>query len=1166
MAFKPTLTQESAINTDGNILVSAAAGSGKTAVLTRRVIRKLTDKSSPVSADRLLVVTFTNAAANEMRSRIESELNLECAKNPDDIGLLKQRHLISSAKICTIDSFCIDLVRENFEKCGISPDFKVSDGTELADIDKKVMSDIINRHLEKGSDEFKFLLQLTGCEYSEENLAKTVNDIFLYSRQLPFPENFLENLSILYKKPFDKDNILFSSAFDFAKGQLMLAQNTVTKMCDTALLLEKGSEKCIVFAQNISFMISALLDTANTLNWDKFYSLLKESGFPRMPSTSKEDANAEEFKMLKEEILGIIGKIKNYFSLSVKENEALNSKIYPSVKLLCDIINEYAVTLFEEYKKENTFTFYNTEQLALTLLCEYKDGKVVIKSECEEYLNRYDEVLVDEFQDVNDLQNMLFYVLSGNEKRLFAVGDVKQSIYGFRGSNPDNFLRKKESYIPIEIAKPDEPKKIILCDNFRSKKGICDFVNYFFSIMMSNELGGMVYGKEDMLNAAACFPDTEFPDTELLVVSKEDEDSLLLSEAKCIAKYITDTVNKDNTLRGNDGILRRANYGDFAILLNTVQDKADTIANELKSQGIPVLYNAQKFTETVEISTFLSLLKIIDNPRSDIEMLTAMMSPIFGFEAEEIAVIRSKNKNCDLLTSVIENANDGNKHCKDFLENLYKMRREATVLPIDELIVKLFTITDYLNTVSLMPSGKNRRANLLSLLKYAIQYKSTGKYGLNGFIKFVNTVCEKGSKSTVASSDNAVKIMSMHSSKGLQFPICIIANLSSKINKDDSIGRVLYTDKYGLAIKYYDEETEKDIETLSHCITARYSAIKNIQERLRLLYVAMTRAEERLVLVSSMKDASKKLSKISSKLSQNAPYVTAQWLESTSSMNDWVLAASLLHPDGEMLRRISDSHINTISTNSKLAVSFVKPENFQVIADEHTEKGQALDENICKQIESNVNYKYPYDVLTGITAKASVSQIANKAESERFAFTARPSFMQKDGLTATGRGTATHRIMQYIDMKAKPDVDAEIERLKEWQFITEQEANAVDINAVKLFFESDIFKRILNSSNLRREMKFLTEIPACKLDSSLTGDLANTPILVQGAVDLCFTENGTVTVLDFKTDRADSEKDLTDAYSEQLNIYAKACEKIFGLPIKEKLIYSFSLSKTIRIK
>ncbi len=1159
MAFEPTPSQRSAIDTDGSVLVSAAAGSGKTAVLTRRVIRKLTDKINPVNADRLLVVTFTNAAANEMRTRIENELNTECKKNPDDIGLLKQRHLISSAKICTIDSFCIDLVRENFEKCGVDPDFKVSDGTELTEIDKRVMSQLLDRYLEEQSEEFKFLLELTGCEYSEDKLSSTINDIFLYSRQLPFPENFINSLCVPYSKPFDKENILFTSAFEYARKKLEVAQNLVAEMSDVALTLQKNSDKCTVFAQNISFVLSTLIETANGLDWDKFVGLLKSSEIPRMPSTSKDDQNSEIFKSLKKDITVILTKLKELFSKTVKETEDLNKRIYPSVKLLCDIINEYANNLFCEYKAENTFTFYNTEQLALSMLCEYKDGKVTVKEDSAEYLSRYKEVLVDEFQDVNDLQNMLFYILSDKEERLFAVGDVKQSIYGFRGSNPDNFLKKKERFIPIDKAKDFEPKKIILCDNYRSKKGICDFVNFFFSVMMNGQTGNLVYTKEEFLNASATFPETNSPDTELLIVSQEEEESTLEAEAKCIAKYILDTLNEDNILRDENGNLRKANYDDFAILLNTVQGKAEVIASVLKSYNIPVSYDEGGFAETVEISTFTSLLKVIENPRCDIELATVMMSPIFCFDAEEMALIRSKNKNCDLFSSVIAYANSGDKHCKDFLQTLHKMRREATVLPTDELITKLLSETDYINIVSAMPSGDIRRDNLLSLLKYAVQYRKSGKIGISGFLNFVLTASKRSAKSL--SDGNCVKIMSMHASKGLQFPICIIANLSSKINNEDSINRILYSAKYGIGIKYFDESAETDIETVSHRLIARQSAIKNVDERLRLLYVAMTRAEERLVLVSSMKDTSKTLSRISSKLSKDAPYVTGEWLESTTSMNDWVLAIGLLHPSGEMLRRISDSSVKPLCDGSNLKISFVKPE--EIISAETVNESKKAKIDLSAPIQNNINYCYPYDALKEIQAKASVSQIANKAESERFAFTAKPSFMQKDGLTATGRGTAMHKVMQYIDMSRKPDVNAEIERLKEWQFITEQEATAIDVYAINKFFESDIFKSILISSDVRREMRFLTEVPALRLDGTLLGDIANTPVIVQGAVDLCFVQDGTVTVLDFKTDRVDSEKDLIDAYSEQLNIYSKACEKIFGLPVGKKIIYSFSLSKEI---
>ena len=1168
MAFKPTPMQQKAIDTDGNVLVSAAAGSGKTAVLVERVIRKLTAGENPISADRLLIVTFTNAAAAEMRSRIEKRLHEEILKNPDDIALLRQKHILPSADICTIDSFCIKLIRENFEVCGVEPDFTVSDGSTLVPICKATMSSVLEPELQNQSPAFLKLLELCDCEYDEQNLSSVIERIYLYSRQLPFPEHFLYNLARPYNMPFDKNHPWYISAFKTAEEALANMRRYVEKMAEAALYINKNGDKCNEYAKNTALLIDELYTVMQKKDWDKFSAAICESSLKNVPSTESDDVNAAIFKDNKKKIVEALKGVAELFVLDTKQTQDFISEHTDAVNLLVKLINDYAEQLFDAFKKENSFTFYNTEQMALNLLCEYKDGKALIRDNAKKLSERYDEVLVDEFQDVNDLQDMLFRVLSNNEEHLFVVGDVKQSIYGFRGSNPQNFLNKKQRYIAVEEAQENAAKKIILSNNFRSRGGVCDTVNYFFSLLMAGQSGSLVYNDEEKLVPAAEFPESNAPTAELLLVDKcgnQDDDSLLQSEARAIAKYIKGVLGEGDVIKDKSGKLRAAQYGDFVILLDAVHNKAPVISEMLLNYGIPVSFSAQDFLETVEISTVLSLLRVIDNPKWDVELLTAMMSPIFGFTAEDMANMRAMCKRGCLYSAVTFAAQNGNRKAENFISRIAEMRRSAAILPLDRFVSKLLYTTDWQNLVSAMSGGSVRRANLNTLIKLVKQY-SQGRIGsIYGFINYLKETNESSFRSSVGGGENCVRIMSMHQSKGLQFPVCIISNLASRINNADSISRVLYSDDLGIAFKYYNEQSMSDKRLLGHRLISDAAAAKTIEERMRLLYVAMTRAEDRLCLVSACKNAEERLPKIAAMLSAKTPYIGADYIKSSNTMGDWILAGALLHPDAQKLRDIADIKLKTVETNSTLKVSVINEflcENSDIKEKDSKAEIQP-DLELADKINRNTEYLYPYENLRGIQAKASVSALANAAESEHFAFTARPDFMEKGGLSAAQRGTAMHHIMQFISMDGIPDISAELDRLCEWQFITETEAEAADKNALENFFNSGLYKRIISADELHREMRFLTEIPASRFNDELGDTDAN--IIVQGAVDLCFIENDGIVVLDFKTDRVKDIKALATTYGEQLDIYSKACEKIFKKPVKEKIIYSFHLSDYISI-
>lgn len=1159
MAFNPTSAQSSAIKADGCVLVSAAAGSGKTAVLVERVIRKLTDKKNPVFADRLLIVTFTNAAAAEMLSRIESRLYEETQKNPDDELLARQRYLIKSADICTIDSFCIKLVRDNFSLLGIEPDFKVTDDSQLLGIRREVLDSLVGGYIQEGKDDFKRLLELSNCRFGEGELINLIDEIYSAAKKSPFMKGFISSLGTPYKAPFDREHIWYKYAFSAAEERIKSLKKKAERLAEEALFSE-NADKAAEYSQAVASVIYEIELAVNSGEWDSVWGAVRSAALGKVPNKS-----TDTMKSLKEQIVRDIESIKAFFSceLSAVQDELQSS--VGAVSLLSDLVNAYDERLFERLKQENRFSFDDIEQMAFTLLCtEDENGKIIKTEQADEMISRYDEVLVDEFQDVNDLQDALFDVLSDNGKRLFIVGDVKQSIYGFRGSNPDNFLNKKNAYEDYNEAATGKKQKIILSDNFRSRKGICESVNFFFENLMRREVGNLIYSSDEHLNYGASFPENLSTDTDLLVIDKVDDesgDSIMQSEAVAIANYIKNTVENGVLITEKDGTQRRVQYGDFCILLAALKEKSGIIADELSKYMIPVKVNDGDYFASTEVVTALALIHIIDNPQSDVDLLKVLMSPVYNFTAEELAQIKIGRKDLTLFGALSAYA-DKNEKARRFVEEISNLRRMSTMLPLDKFVSYVFDKTDMINIFSALPGGEARAQNLMTLLTLASDYTGGMSGSIYGFLRYIASLPESAVKPAAVSGDGSVKIMSIHRSKGLQFPICIIAGLSNKINKSDAVAPTVYSKEYGIGFKYYCKSILDKKENLGHRVLNAVSKKEIARERLRLLYVALTRAEEKLCFVCSLNNAQRSLLRAAEASSRGTESISADYIINAANSAEYILAAAIIHPDADILRRTAEVKIKTIETDSHIAVSFIdaakQASNYETVEDT-----AVPDTKLKEKIEQNISYDYPYAALAGIPAKISVSELANRAESEHFAMTDRPSFMQKDGLSAAGRGTATHKIMQFIKFDKSPDVEREIGRLLSEKRITENEALAADRGAIKRFFESRIYKRICASTDVRREMRFLTELPVSMYQNENSD--SDDKFIVQGAVDLCFLEPDGVVVLDFKTDSVDDTDELKKRYKDQLSVYASACEKIFESPVKEKIIYSFKLSDYISV-
>lgn len=1165
MAFEPTITQQQAINTKGNILVSAAAGSGKTAVLVERVIKKLCDRQNPTRADELLIVTFTNAAAAEMRSRIEKRLDEECKKHPEDINLLLQKNLLNNAKICTIDSFCIDLVRENFDKLGVSPDFKIGEETDLNAINESVIYSIINRYFEEKKPVFLNLLDVIGSEFDERNFVDFIFSLYNFSRQLPFPKKWYKMILESYSCGiFNKENLWYKYSFSKAQKITSNMLKTIDIAIENISTVEKATDAYLPAFLNAKEKIERLYEIATEGEWDGFYNALYSYELIKLPVVrglgefGLVNCAKETYKYLNGKVLEPLFKFF-YNNFSFINNQF--KKLYPSIVLLISILTEFEEKVFEEYCEQNVFTFHNTEHLALELLCK-EDGEIRISDNAKEILNQYSEVMVDEYQDTNDLQDLLFHILSDYDKKLFVVGDVKQSIYAFRGANPENFLKKKQAYVSLDSAIDNMSQKIILGNNFRSKDQICNFVNFFFGLFMQEETGNIIYDEEERLVSSAKFPSISEKAVSFDIVDCLDaHTNSNILEARSIAEFIEKTINGEPCVKQDDSTLRKAKYGDFAILLRGVTNKAPTLVTELEARGIPVNINVNNFVDSIEISTFLSLIQVLDNPKNDIALATVMLSPIFGFSTDEMAKIRTQSRYGDLYTAVIFAAENGNTRTKEFLSKIEYYRLKAVTTPLPRLIMTLLVETEYLNLVTAMRDGNRRRNNLLLLCDLAANFNTEKNNSLKAFCEYVI----KFSSTGAASGDgDSVKIMSIHASKGLQFPICIISSTASRFNDSESRNSYAYSTKYGLGFKYYDEEDSQKYSTISREVILDDIKNTSLEEELRLLYVAMTRAQDKLHFVASYSNFEKSLNTYCDLLMSSDCKIDNTLFLRTNCYADWLLLSILLHPENNLIEKCNG--IIPVSNDSEVALRVINGASLEKTIQAPTENSAKANSVFVDTLKENFSYKYPFSQLCDIQSKISVSVLVNMAESEKFAFTAKPDFMNKDGVSSAGRGTAMHKVIEFFDFSSSDCIEDEIERLYEWQFISLAEKESLDISALEKFFKSDIFGRIKASDKVEREMRFLSEIPACEIRDNLNDDIKNEKITVQGAVDVCFVEDEELVILDFKTDRVDDAEELAKSYGEQLNAYAKACEKIFGLKVKEKLIYSFAKSQLVKIK
>ena len=1163
--------QKSAIEaTKGTVLVSAAAGSGKTAVLVERVIEIITDEENLCGADELLVVTFTNAAARQMKEKITKKLFAKIKENPDNRYLKKQQILLSNAKICTIDSFCNDLLKLNYHKTNIESGSRLIDDGEKKCLMSDAFEKVVNEYYEKESDSFDELINNFSSSGNDKKFKEIIFSLYDCSSAYPFPGKWISQLSDNYsQRTFEWKKIIINYVYDAFKYLREVTDNLIK-------YLKEDEEAYKIYGNSIEYdnsFFKELEQFSSSCNddegWDKLMKSVMEFEFPLI---------GKKPRGLEIEILEYTKDIRNHYkkvyeekikkcfcSTSEEDNEDLK-KIFPLINNISEFLLDFSNAYSQIKAEKKCIDFSDTLHTAINLLVEEKDGKLQKTDIAKQYSDKFKYILVDEYQDTNKAQDLLFEAVSRNKNNMFFVGDVKQSIYGFRQAMPELFIEKRENY--VDYTGKDYPANIYLRKNFRSRNGIVKFVNFFFSQITSKKMGGIEYDENEQLVYGADYFEKEENDVEINLLNIDKSNSVE-AEAEFVAQRIKKIISSGMKVRGEDGEIRDVRLSDICILSRAVNEIGIVFAKKLNEYSIECNINdGGNLLETTEIRTLFSFLKVINNPLDDIAILSVLMSPIFSFSADEIALLRVNGKrNANLYQCVNVAAENGDKKCADFLNSLSKFRLRSICLKVSELIDEILDETGYLSVVLSMKEGKIRRNNLYLFRDYAENFSSNGNVGLSSFIRIIDRMRKDGSKIPACANESqqgdSVSIMSIHKSKGLEFPVCILTRFSKKNNTRDLSESVIVSPKLGIGIKGKDNNRMIQYQTINHNAVRLERKIANLEEEMRVLYVAMTRAKEKLIICISdvnVLNIQKKfnLSLISEKMN---PYEVGE----ASGYSDWLLACAMKNSSLRELRNFANKDmIKLVDTDFSVDLNFVDFNEDIIQNQAQTEKASS-DKETVELIKEKIEYKYEYSALQSIHAKRGASESEDNLDLNFFA-SSRPAFLDKKGLTPAQRGTAMHLFMQHCDYKnASNDIEDEILRVKNKGFINDVEATSLDREKLNKFFSSDLAKRIFSSENILREKKFILDMTPSELGIEVPENAKDEKIVIQGIIDCAFVEDGEIVVLDYKTDRVKTSQELKERYCNQLSIYKKAVKECFGMNVKDTVIYSFYLNEEISV-
>ena len=1255
-----------------NILVSAAAGSGKTAVLVERIVKIITDKNHPVDIDHLLIVTFTNAAAAEMRERIGNAIEKALDEQPGDEHLLRQLTLIHNAQITTIDSFCLYVVRNHFHEIDLEPNFRIGDEGELKLLREDVLGKVLEQNYEEPSEAFSDFVEGYASGRTDAALNEMILQLYEFSRSYPWPEKWLDSFVGIYRienrEELDRAEWLapLTQNIRFVLKdceQLLKQALAVTQQDDGPDMYEKAVRSDLEKYESLS-KLTSFCELSVALSDIKYDRLASSRGFEGDPD------KLELVKSLREQAKDVVKKLcKQYFFCSPEMMIEQLERTEPMLEEVVRLTKQFADEFAAAKRRKNLVDFHDVEHFALQILVDEETEKA--KKTAEEFRDTFEEIMIDEYQDSNEVQETLLRSISREERgenNIFMVGDVKQSIYRFRLARPELFMKKYDSYSLEEST----TQRIDLHKNFRSREEVLTCTNDIFYKIMARSLGNVEYDAEAALYPGASYPVSADFIPEILLADSNDElleDTELTDkktlEAKIVAEEIKHLMKTQPVTDKAAGTLRAAHYSDIVILLRSLSGWADSLVEVLNENGIPAhTVSSTGYFSTVEVQTVLSMLRLLDNPRQDIPMAAVLRSPMAGLTDEELAVLRLEDGSVPFHEAVLELAEglyeeDGQKEISDSeadrkqgrnadekteddiestahrkLLKFYKKYRQLRQLvpdtPIHELIEIILCETGYGHYVAAMPAGNRRTANLNMLLEKAAAYEKTSYKGLFHFVRYIDELqkydVDFGEADMVGENEDVVRIMSIHKSKGLEFPIVIVSGMGKNFNKQDTRSKMVLHPELGIGLDYMDGKKRIKSPTIAKKAIAKQIDLENLGEELRVLYVALTRAKEKLILTGTLKDAPEKLeffrqqANLSKAADRPLSYLTR---EGASGYLDWILPAVLSYGDKYPVRIVGAAELVLDEVENQLEQNEDLTERIEEI--------EAADTQLVGQLKQRFSQRYPYQTDILRKNKYSVSELKHRAMREKFeaeqeetipAFLEEPVtptiplFIQRQekitsdqNVSGQGvqvnrgalRGTAVHRVMECYDFTSEKSVQEQMDAMEKEEKITADMRTLVKERIVADFVSSETGKRMALAQRmgaLYREKPFVMGFTeeelenygfgagAQMIENEVQTENAQQEIvlenvsrenhmheedltLIQGIIDVFWIEDDGITVLDYKTDRVDTAQELIDRYATQLKLYADALERVFAtrkLKVKEILIYSFRLEKLISIE
>lgn len=1186
---------------NSNILVAAAAGSGKTAVLVERIIHKIIDEQMDI--DKILVVTFTNAAASEMRERILEAIYKKLEENPENVHLQRQIILLNKASICTIHSFCLDVIHNHFYEIDLPSNFKIADTAEIDLLKQEVLDDLFEQKYTENDKNFIELLENYTNYRGDEALQELVLKIYKFIQSSPFPIKWLqEKLELL--KIEDKDisqtiwgKLIIQTVDDDIQESIMQLEVTKSKM---ALYPEMTK-----FYQTISEDIINLQDLQKYNSWDELYIKLLNFNFSKWPVDKK------VINDLKEDSKAIRDKVKKHIKektakpLSCSQEQAVKDLkiITPILEKLSNLVTEFTKNFAEKKKEKNCIDFNDIEHFALKILLDENNNPTEV---AKKYKEKFEEIAIDEYQDSNLVQEAILTSISkGNN--IFMVGDVKQSIYKFRQARPELFLQKYDEYKNKEEKAQEDNLKIQLFRNFRSRQNILNITNLVFESIMSKELGDINYNENEYLNYGANYPEPEEIKNyagiaELDIIDLKEDESITafegeedeeeqerveddVLEAKFVANKIQELLNSNYMVFDKKQGYRKIRPKDIVILLRATSNLSPIYEKELSDLELPVFSDTSgTYLDTVEIQTILSVLKIIDNPLQDIPLVVVLRSSICNFTDNDLITIRLTDRNCNFYEALIKTRliceGDLKNKIESFLEKLEKWKSISQYMPLDEFIWQIYLDTGYYQYVGLLPNGAMRQANLKTLFEKAKQYEKASFKGLFNFIQFIDKLKKQNgdlaSAKLIGENEDVIRIMSIHKSKGLEFPVVFLCNSHKKFNMQDLNDNILLHQDIGFGPTIMDTTRKIKYSSIAKDAIKLKMKQETLSEEQRILYVALTRAKEKLYITGRSKDFTKYVqdkNKVLEMYESENIKLDAKLMKKANSYLDWIMYVYLFNQGrtitlkGESYK-LSDIITLNVSNKKDLLKALAKEEVVEQIdlkeKIEQILKNKSDEENKKSEqaLKELLEWKYDYIVDTTLPTKSSVTKIKQEKikleemlkgiESEEVEYkkSYTPKFMQEDKkISSAEKGTLVHLCIQRLDERKDyelKDIQNMILNLVEKEIITQNEADAIDVNLIYQYTKSQLFEELRKAKEVHKEQPFYINIPAKDVVSEAENSKKN--ILVQGIIDLYYIDkNDNLVLIDFKTDYISNEPNakekILDKYKVQLEIYKTALEQ-----------------------